>query len=101
MGLAQASHPRHVTVAKNFNTRAILAYIAHESLPRSQLADPNPTAYTSCIPRLLQSSPHISDIHPHAAVIHNKITGLSTAVVTFSPSLLANGTVDMIQVAQP
>jgi hypothetical protein len=53
---------RYVTVVESFNTRALLACLAYESLPRSPIADPTPAAYTSCVTRLIHEYKHISDV---------------------------------------
>ena len=91
---------RHVTVAPNFNTRALLACLAHESLPRSPLANPPAAAYASCVTRLLLAYPNISDVH-HAAVIHNPISGMPDSIATFAPSLLDDGSIAMTNTSTP
>jgi hypothetical protein len=83
---------RFVTVAENFNTRALLACLAHESLPRTPLGDPAPTASADGVTRFLQDYSHTSDAHL-MSVSHDPISGMPIIMTSYSPSLHSTTTV--------
>ena len=80
---------RHVTIAKDTNSRALLACLAHESLPRGPLADPLPADYTSRLGNLLKSYPLVTDVHT-TTILHDRVSGLPNRLVSYIPSLQEN-----------
>jgi hypothetical protein len=99
-GSLKLSFTRLFSIVKDHQVRALLACVATTSLPRGPLSDPPPTTYDSSISRLLHSYPTESDVHT-TAVRHDPISGVPTSIINFAPSLLDDGSIEMIELPAP
>jgi hypothetical protein len=80
--------------------RAVLACRTSSGHPRGLYGDPDPAAYTSTVNRLLRAYRNEHDIHTYA-IRHDNISGAPLELLRYAPSLLPDGTIEMVNADAP